>query len=340
MKIPSLIASLSLAACLAPANAQDPAAFYRGRTVSLQVGSAAGDGYDQYARVIARHIGKYIPGQPNIIVQNVPGGGSLLLANQFGNTTPRDGSVFGIFNNGMPTTPLLNPSVAKFDPRRFAFIGSPSREVQAFVSWHESPARTFADLFSKEIIVGGSAPGAATWDYPLLTNALIGTRFRVVTGYAGTADQILAMQRGELHANPAVAWVTMKTQHAARIADKTMLVLGQYGFRPHRDMPDVPLFPTGKTDDERAMFALMYARQDYGRPVLAPPDVPADRVAALRTAFDAALGDPELHADAGRLGLDLEPLKGADLQALTARLFDTPAAVVDQLQRLLGTRRQ
>ena len=321
-----------------PGAAQDAAGFYRGRNVFLQVGSGAGEGYDQYARLVARFIGRHIPGEPHIVVQNIPGGGSFVLANQFGNVTPRDGSVFGMFNNGMPTTPLLNPGVAKFDPRKFSFIGSPNREVQVFISWHTSPAQTLADAFTREIIVGASAPGAAPYDFPLVTNALLGTRFRIITGSGGTAAQILAMQRGEIHANPAVAWVTAKTQYAPMIADRQILLIGQFGFRPHPDIPDVPLFPTGANEADRQIFELLYARQEYGRPLLFPPDVPAERVAALRAAFDATMKDPDFRAEAQRLKIDIVPVAGVDMQNLTDRLFRTPPAVLERIQTLLGAK--
>ena len=339
--IAKILAALAVVSGLhAPALAQTPdvASFYRGRQVFLQVGSAPGEGYDQYARLISRFIGRHIPGEPTIVVQNVPGGGSLVLANQFGNVTARDGSVFGIFNNGMPTTPLLNPAVAKFDPRKFGFIGSPNREVQVFTAWHTSPAKKLADLFDREIVVGASAPGAAPYDFPLLTNMLTGTKLKIITGYAGTAAQTLAMERGEIHANPAVAWVSAKTQQAGLLAEKKLLLIGQYGFRAHRDIPDVPLFPTGATESDRQMFELMYARQDYGRPFLTPPDVPAARLAALRAALDATVRDPDFLAEAARLKLDIEPLRGEDLQNLTETLFRTPPAVLERIQTLLGTR--
>jgi tripartite-type tricarboxylate transporter receptor subunit TctC len=330
--------ALAASACLGAARAQTPdaATFYRNRQILLQVGSAPGDGYDAYARLIARFVAKYIPGEPRVVVQNVPGGGSLVLANQFGNVTPRDGSVFGIFNGGMPTTPLLTPSAAKFDPRKFAFVGSPNREVQVFLAWGASPAKSMADLFDREIIVGASAPGAATCDFPIVTNALIGTKFRVIAGYAGTAALNLAMERGEVHANPAVAWVSVKTQYAKPIAEGKLRVVGQFGFRAHRELASTPLFPTGKTEADRQIFQLLYARQDYGRPLLLPPGVPSDRVAALRAAMAATFADPAFRAEAARLDLDVDPVTGEEMQELTDRLFATPPETLRRLQSILA----
>jgi hypothetical protein len=170
----------------------------------------------------------------------------------------------------------------------------------------------------------------------LLTNALIGTKLRIVAGYAGTAAQTLAMERGEIHANPAVAWVSVKTQHADMVRDGRIRVIAQYGFKPHPDIPDVPLFPTGDTDADRRIFQVLYARQDYGRPFLTPPGVPAERLAALRAAMSALLVDPEFRGEAARLGLDIDPIAGADLQAMTERLFATPAETLEKMRVLLA----
>jgi tripartite-type tricarboxylate transporter receptor subunit TctC len=314
-----------------------PESFYKGKQVFFQVGSSPGDGYDLYARVISRFIGKFIPGQPNVVVQYVPGGGSLVLANQFGNVTVRDGTVFGMFNNGMATTPLLSPKAAQFDPRKFAWVGSPSREVQAYVAWHTAPGQTLEDLLTKEIIVGASAPGAAPYDFPLMTNALLGTKFKIIAGYKGTADQALAMERGEIHANPAVAWVSAKTTYGDAMAAGKIKVVAQWGFRKHPELQDTPLFPTGKSETEQQMFRILYARQDYGRPLALPPDVPAERVAALREALAQTMRDPEFLAEAARVKADVSFVSGEELQTLTNRLYETPADVVAKLQTLLDT---
>jgi tripartite-type tricarboxylate transporter receptor subunit TctC len=329
-------------ACLliapAAASAQTPVeSFYKGRQVFFQVGSSPGDGYDLYARAIARHIGKFIPGKPNVVVQNVPGGGSLVLANQFGNVTAHDGSIFGMFNNGMATTPLLNPKAAQFDPRKFAWLGSPSREVQVYVAWRTAPGQTLDELLTKEIIVGASAPGAAPYDFPLMTNALLGTKFKIIAGYKGTADQGLAMERGEIYANPAVAWVSAKTTYKDQLATGKMKIVAQWGFQKHPELQGLPLFPTGKSEADQQMFQILYARQNYGRPLAAPPGTPAERVAALRAALDKTIHDPGFLADAARVGADISFVGGQELQDLTGRLYETPADVVAKILALLGT---
>jgi tripartite-type tricarboxylate transporter receptor subunit TctC len=311
--------------------------FYKGKTILLQIGDAAGDGYDSYGRLVARYIAKYIPAHPNVVVQDVPGGGSLLLANQFGHTTPEDGSVFGMFVSGMPTTPLLNPGAASFDPRKFGFIGSPNREVQVLVVSQSAAVKTVDDVFHKQLIVGASAPGAAPWDYPMMTNALLGTKFKIISGYSGPAETGLALERGEVEAQPAVNWTTAKNVYGQMIASGKLHVIAQYGFNKLPELPDVPLFPIGSDDKDRQIFRILYARQDYGRPMAFPPGVPAERVEAFRKAIAATVIDPEFLADAARSKLPINFVSGEELQRLTQQIYQTPPELVARMQSLLNT---
>ncbi len=311
-------------------------AFYKGKQIIFQTGSSPGDGYDLYGRLVSRHISKYIPGNPTIVTQYVPGGGSLALANQFGNVTPRDGSVFGLFNSGMTTTPLLNPSVAQYDPRKFKYIGSPNREGHVLMAWAESPAKTFEDLFNKEIIVGATAPGSAPYEFPKVTNALVGTKMKIIVGYRGSGETILAMQRGEIQAYPGMAWVSAKQVYGELIAQGKITILGQYGMNKHPDLQNIPLFPTGKTEEERQIFELLYARQSFGRPFAFPPDVPMERVEAFRKALVSVTQDPEFLAEAARANADISLVTGEDLQSLAERLFKTGPDVLKRAQALLN----
>jgi tripartite-type tricarboxylate transporter receptor subunit TctC len=319
-----------------PVCAQSPAEFYRGKTVFLQVGSGPGGIYDIVGRMVGRHIGKYIPGEPRIVIQNIPGGGSLQLANQFGAITARDGTAFGVFNNGMPTTPLLDPAAGKFDPKKFQFIGSPSREAHILVVWHDAPAKTFDDLFKVETILGASSPGAAPLDFPLLTNTLIGTKFKIVNGYPGGPDTLLAMQRGEIHGNGGLAWGSYKSDYRDVHEKKLVRILGAFGMRQHPELKDVPMFPTGKNEEERQLFQLMYARQDFGRPFAVPEGVPKDRVLALREAFAKTMRDPAFIAEAERANTEVDPVSGEELDALTQKLHATPPDVVKRMQQIIN----
>lgn len=333
-----MIAPIAFILALAPAQAQDAVAdFYRGKTLQMQIGSQAGGIYDIVGRIVSRYMGKYIPGRPTIVIQNVPGGGSLQLANQFGNITPRDGSVFGVFGNGMPTTPLFDPKVAKFDPKLFEYIGSTSREGHVLTVWKDSPVQKMEELFTKELVIGATSPGAAFLDFALLTNALIGTKFKIVKGYPGGTEIQLAMRRGEVQGAVGVALGSVKAELAQVIASKELTIIAAHGMKKHRDLPDIPLLPVGKTEEERQIFELMYARQDYGRIFAAPQSVPRERLQALRTAFQATLKDPEFLADAARASVDVDPVPGEELAELTRRLHATPQSVVERARTLIAT---
>ena len=338
MQHPARFLAIALAALLAAgaAQAQSVAEFYRGKTIFLQIGSGPGGVYDIMGRMVARHIGQYIPGEPKVIPQNVPGGGSLQLANQFGAITPRDGTAFGVFNNGMPTTPLLDPGAGHFDARKFSFIGSPSREAHILVVWHNAPAKTFEDLFNMEVILGATSPGAAPYDFPLLTNTLIGTKFKIIKGYPGGPETMLAMRRGEIHGNGGLALGSYKTDYQDATRANEVRILGAFGMHQHPELRDVPMFPTGKTPEERQLFELMYARQDYGRPFATPEGVPPERVQALREAFQKTMRDPAFLAEAARANADIDPVAGEELQELTTRVYKTSQDTVTRMQNLLN----
>jgi tripartite-type tricarboxylate transporter receptor subunit TctC len=331
------IAAAFIAALTASAaRAQTPAEFYKGRTIFIDIGSATGGVYDVVGRILARHMGRHIPGNPTIVPRNVPGGGSLALANQFASITPRDGTAFGIFNNGMPTTPLLDPQAGHFDPRRFGFLGSPSRETHILVIWHDAPVQKYEDLFTKELVLGATSPGAAPYDFPRLTNALIGTRFKIVTGYVGGQETQLAMRRGEVYGQAGIALGSYKTDYQDAARAHEVRILAGFGMRQHPELKDIPLFPTGKTDEERQLFQLMYARQDYGRPLAVPEGVPKDRLAALRQAFADTMKDPDFRAEADRAGAEIDPVAPEELETLTQRVFATSPATVERMRGILS----
>ena len=327
-----------LAACCTQgvARAQDPVAdFYRGKQVQVRIGSAPGSGYDIAARLVASHIGKYIPGNPAVIVQNVPGAGSLTLTNQLYNTAPRDGTVIGAITNGMPTAPMLSPDTARFEISRFGWIGSTAPETIMVMMWHTSGINSIRDLYEKEVVVGAVAHGTATVDNPLAANAFLGTKFKIVAGYEGTTHIDLAMERGEVMGHAGIGLVTAKARNQQWFAEKKVKIIAQYGFRPHPELADVPLFELPKDEGDRQAYSVIVARQEYGRPLLTPPGVPAERLAALRRAFDAAMKDPDLLNEAGRQTLEINPVKGEELDRLSAQIMATPAAVGERLRRVL-----
>jgi len=317
--------------------AQPAADFYKNRTIFLQIGSGSGGGYDIIGRLFARFMGPYIAGNPKIVPQNVPGGGSLALANNFANIVPRDGSVFGIFNTGMILKPLLTPSVVKYDPRKFKFIGAPAREAHVLIAWHTAPITTLEDVFKREVIVGATAPGGAPFDYPLLTNELLGSKFRIVSGYRSSHESRLAMERGEVHALAGHGWASVKSDFVEDMATGRIRVIAAFGMQKHHDLQNVPLFPIGKSDEERQLFNLMYSRQITGRPFMTPPDVPQDRLESLRKAFSATMKDKAFLTDAEKLNVDIDPVSAEELERLVGELYAVPRPILDRMQKILSS---
>jgi len=319
------------------AQQDDVAAFFKGKTLRLVVGIGVGSGYDINARLLARHMAAHIPGQPTIIVQNQPGAGSLSMTNALYHTGPFDGTVMGASFNGMPTTPLLQPSGARFDPVKLNWLGSTNRETQAMYVWHTAPVQVLEDMKNKEIVMGAQAPGSTQFDYPILANRLFGYKFKVVTGYESTPKIHLAMESGEAHGTIA-NWSTLKAISTNWITEKKIRILAQWALTKSPELADVPLFmDQAKTDAERAALRLMLARLEYGRPFFLPPNVPAARVAALRRAFDATMKDPELLSEAERIKVGISPLTGEELQKLVADVSNLSPALLDKVRAAYTT---
>jgi tripartite-type tricarboxylate transporter receptor subunit TctC len=317
----------------APALAQeDVASFFRGKTVRLVVGIGVGSGYDINARLLARHMGSHIPGNPTIIVQNQPGAGSLTMTNQLSAAGPFDGTAIGASFNGMPTTPLLQPQGARFEPNKLNWLGSTNRETQASYVWHTAPANTLADVAKTEIIMGAQAPGSTQYDYPVLVNSLFGYKFKVITGYEATPKIHLAMERGEVHGTLA-NWSTLKAINLDWVKEKKIKMLAQWALKAHPELAGVPMaLDLAKTDADRQAMELALARLEYGRPFFLPPNVPADRVQALRRAFDATMKDPAYLAEAEKLKIDVDPLTGEQVAELVAKVNATPAETVARVR--------
>jgi tripartite-type tricarboxylate transporter receptor subunit TctC len=326
-----------LAFCpIAHAHAQDPASFYKGKTIDLYVGYSAGGGYDVYARALARHMGRFIPGNPTIVPKNMPGAGSLVLANWLYNVAPKDGSAFGMIGRGTAFDPLLGSTKAQFDAAKFNWIGSMNDEVSVCVAWHTSGIAKLQDVTQKELTVGGTGPAADTDQFPKVLNATIHTKFKIIPGYPGGNDIDLAMERGEVMGRCGWSWSSVVATHKRWIDDKKINILVQLSLTKHADLPNVPLvMDFAKTDEERQIFKLVFARQPMGRPFLAPPGVPADRTATLRKAFMDAMKDPGFLAEAEKMQLEIDPVSGDAVQAIVRDVYRTPksiaAAVADMV---------
>ena len=338
MKRALLALAVSLLAGGSALAEEDVAAFFHGKTLRLVVGVGVGSGYDINARLLARHLAAHIPGQPTIVVQNQPGAGSLTMTNALYNTGPFDGTVLGASFNGMPTTPLLQPTGVRFDPVKLNWLGSTNRETQAMYVWHTAPAQVLEDTRSKEIVMGAQAPGSTQFDYPVLANKLFGFKFKVVTGYESTPKIHLAMESGEVDGTIA-NWSTLKAINTDWITEKKIRILAQWALQKNPELDDVPLFlDVAKTEGERAALRLMLARLEYGRPFFLPPNVPTARIEALRRAFDATMKDPAYLAEADKLKIDVEPLSGEQVAALVEQVSRTPADTVARVRAALENR--
>ena len=317
--------------------AADPVAdFYRGKTITLTVGTGAGGGYDTYARVVARHLARFIPGEPIIVVKNNPGAGGLVLANFLYNVAPKDGTEIGTFNRTIPFDPLLGNAQAQFDPLRYTWIGSPANEVSTCVAWHEAGIRTVEDLRQRELVVGGTGNTTDSVIYPRLSNALLGTKFKIVTGYPGGAAAILAMERGETKGWCGWAYSSMEAQRPGWFAERKIHVLMQYGPKPNPAFGKVPLaHELTRTPRERQMFELIVAPQLFARPYMAPPGVPAERAAALQKAFATMVKDVAFIAEATTRRLDLDLVTAAEILATLQKAYATPKELVEEVKTLL-----
>jgi tripartite-type tricarboxylate transporter receptor subunit TctC len=332
-----LLALLS-AACICaaiPAGAQDAGSFFKGKQLRFVVGSAVGGGYDLFARIVARHMVHHIPGEPSIIVQNLPAAGGIVMINQLYAQGPKDGTVIGVPINGMPTAPMLM-SGTQFDSSKLIWIGSTNREAYVAYIWHTVPIHDIRELAEKELTVGATTPGTTMVDFPLLINDVLGYKFKIVRGYGGTSQIDLAIERGELQGNGALGWASIKARQQHWLDDKSIRVLAQYGLQRYQELPDVPtMLELAKDEPARQAMKMLFARTEYGRPYFLPPDVPADRVETLRRAFDATMKDPAFVAEASKLQLDVTPMTGEEVQNLVGELARTPAEITKRVRAAL-----
>jgi tripartite-type tricarboxylate transporter receptor subunit TctC len=324
--------SVALLLVLMPAAvvlAQSAADFYKGRAIDLYIGYSVGGAYDLYARVIGRHMGAHIPGNPTLIPKNMEGAGSLRLANYLYRVAPQDGSAFGTVGRGIPFDPLLIGQGDAFDAQKFSWIGSANNEVSVCVASKSSGITKFDDLFTRELTVGGTGTSADTDQFPRVLNGVLGTHFKIVEGYPGGNDVMLALERGEVQGRCGWSWSSVKSTHKSWVDDGRLIVLIQLSLTRHPEMPDVPLvMDFAETDAQRQILKMIFARNVMGRPYLAPPNLPADRLAALRQAFMATMTDKDFLAEADKAQLEINPVSGADVENLVKDVYATPPDIV------------
>jgi tripartite-type tricarboxylate transporter receptor subunit TctC len=334
--ISRLAGALLVALGAAAAFAQGPAEFYRGKTIELDIGASVGGAYDAYARMLARHMGKYIPGNPAIVPKNMEGAGSMRLANFLYNAASRDGTTFGIINRSTPFEPLFANKGAQFDATQFGWIGSANNEVSVCVAWHTSGVATFEDARQRPLVVGATGPSADTYQFPKIANAVLGTKFKIVSGYPGGNEVDLAMQRGEVEGRCGWSWTSVKGLHQAWLDRKEINLLYQMGLAKHRDLPQVPLvIDLAGNEEDRSILRLIFARQVMAWPFLGPPGTPADRLQALRGAFTQTMQDKDFLVEADKAGLEIAAVNGEDIEALVRQTYATPTAIARRAAELL-----
>lgn len=318
----------------ATAGAQTAEEFYKKTRVTVAIGSGPGGSHDLNCKLIARHLGKHLPGNPTVIAQNVPGAGSLTLINQLYNTAPKDGSFFGGMQRAGVFEDLYeekSKSRARFDATKLNWLGSPDRITGVAIAWHTSPVKTYEDLYKRELIVGSS--GGTTTSVPLLLRSVLGMQFKVVKGYNSGGDVDLAIERGEIEGRVPVAWGGLKSRGGDWLAGKKVNMLFQTGLTRHSDLPDLPLaLEFAKNPDDRKLMELFFAAEEIGYPYAAPPDLPADRLAVLRKAFADTLADPQFIEEANKQKLDVNPVTWQQMTEVIKNAFAAPPAIIARLR--------
>jgi tripartite-type tricarboxylate transporter receptor subunit TctC len=316
--------------------AQSVEAFYRSKAITMLVGSAVGGGYDIYGRVLARHMTRHIPGNPTIIVKNMPAAAGLAAASALYATADKDGSVVAAFTNGAAMDPLFGNPGARFDAQKFNWLGSIGKLQNVCATWHQSPVKTIEVTRTREVIVAAAGATSNTAIVPKTLNALLGTRFKVIGGYDAGTGLTLAMERGEAEGICGLSWSTIKVSRPHWIRDKLLNVIVQMGLTKLADLPDVPSALDLVADPEnKQVLELILIRQEAGRPFAAPPGVPADRVAALRQAFEVTLLDPEFRAEAEKAQLEIEPLTAREIEQFLAKAYASPRPIVQRAGALV-----
>jgi tripartite-type tricarboxylate transporter receptor subunit TctC len=331
---------LLLACCLfaAPLNAQSPADFYKGRQIRMIVGTEAGQDYDTWARLIARHMRRYIPGNPALVIENMPGAGALIATNYLYNKAPQDGTALGLVSRNIPNYAIMRQPNANYDPLKFNWIGSPEITHRGCYARADAGIRSPEDLFARELLVGGDGAGTALTETPVLLRNLLGMKFRVIDGYKGATSVILAMERGELQG--ICQTTTAFAGSAQRLLDDgtfRILFTTEREAVPELKVPTV--FAYARTEEERAILQVHASSLELGRPFLAPPNVPADRVTALRAAFDATMNDAAFAAEAVQTNLRIEARSGEAIAAAIRSVAELPPDLVAKAAQMTRIQR-
>ncbi len=336
----TLLFAIAVASILGagPVRAQTPEEFYKGKTIDFVIGYPPGGSNDTWGRLLARHLGKHIPGKPLVVPKNMPGAGSFLAVNTIFNVSPKDGTVIGI---GAPTMPLderLGTQGVRFKTAELNWIGRVDSLVNMVFMWKTSPVKTIADALQIQSTLSATGVGSTVFVYPNVMNHLLGTKFKIVLGYKGSNDAMLAVERGEVEGH-CTSWVALKVAHPDWIKDKSVSILAQFALHRHPELPDVPTaVELARNDEERAILGAVVNAAEVGSAFFTAPGVPADRLRALRRAFDATMKDPAFLAEVERTRLSVNPVTGEDLQKLVAEVSNLPADLLEKVRAVYATK--
>ena len=327
----SMIAALAF--YKSPAFADDVASFYKGRNVDMVIGYGAGGGFDMWARAVSRHMGRKVPGAPTMVSRNMPAAGSLVAANYLYHVAAKDGSVIGLIGRGVMFEPLFDGAGAKFDPLRFTFIGNPSKDSYMCALWHTHASQTAADFYKNEMSLGSTGSGSESHVFPIVLANLLGMKAKVISGYKGSNEILLAIERRELDG---LCLGTETVRRTQQYANGKYKILMQIGSKPDPILGNLPMISEfAKSADDRAVLELIFARIDVGRPFVGPPNVPKDRADALRSAFMQTMKDPEFKNDVGRMGLEIDASSGEELEALLRKAYQSDPEIVRRTAEML-----
>jgi tripartite-type tricarboxylate transporter receptor subunit TctC len=336
IRVVALAAALALS--VGTAHAQDAAAFYRGKTIQAVVGYPPGSTFELYLRLFTQHLARHVPGQPNIIVQHMPGAGSLKATGYLATVAAKDGLVIGMPNPVNTIEPLIDPDRSRFDPRQFNWLGSLNSEISTCGIWNKA-IKTVDDLKTKPVALGATGPSSGSAVDAKVLAALLGFNFKVVTGYPGLTEVRLAADRGEVDGYCGLLVSSIKTDTAEHLKSGRMTVAIQMGLKKHAEFPNVPnAFDLVGKEEDRQLFRLIFGPWTYGRPLMAPPGVPKDRVAALRNAVKATLDDPQFRAETKKINLEIQPVAPDTIEKVVADIFATPQPVLERARELLGVK--
>ena len=332
--------ALAVVTALTPhhAAAQSDADFFRGKNINMGIPSDAGGGYDTYVRLLGRHYGRHLPGNPNMVSQNVPGGGGLIQANRLFNTEPKDGTAIGLVRASVLYEGVFGNPQAKFDGRKFAWLGNLNADRDTCIFWHTTGVNSPKDFYGKEVLVGATGVGAMSYSFPTVYNDVLGTKLKIIMGYKGTADRVLAMERNEIQGACGLTTGTFRATLEQPYKEGKLKLAMIAGMSRDPNFPDAPnILDEAKTPEQRQALEFLFAQMEIGRAMAAPPGTPQGRVDILRKGFDETVKDPEFLADAAKLKLDISPISAAETASVVEKFYATPPAVVQKVRSALGS---